>query len=52
MTKIRSAVVALACLLCAGRAFAETVKVGHVVRPAGMTCDETKTIEIKAACKR
>lgn len=58
MTKIRSAVVVLVCLLSAGRVFAETVKVGHGVRPAGMTCDETKTIEItmrmaaKAACKR
>jgi hypothetical protein len=58
MTKMRSAVVALVCVVCTGRAFAETVKVGHGVRPAGMICDESKTIEItmrmaaKAACKR
>ncbi len=47
MMKMRHALVTLVCLLCTGRAFAETVKLGNGVRRAGTTCDETKTIEIK-----
>jgi hypothetical protein len=50
MKKMRCAF-ALICLLCAGPAFAESVKLPHRVRPAGMACEETKTFEVKVTAK-
>lgn len=50
MMKMRCAF-ALICLLCAGPAFADTVKLPHRVRPAGMACDEAKTFDMKVTAK-
>jgi hypothetical protein len=51
MRKLWHALVIWVGLLGTGRAFAETVKLPHVVEPAGTTCDESKTFEMKVTAK-